>query len=38
VFKRCVSIFKPIIKQLWTKITKKKGLSNSSSSSGQQDS
>lgn len=38
VFKRCVSIFKPIIKQLWTKITKKKDLSNSSSSSGPPDS
>mgnify|MGYP003110609168 CR=1 FL=1 len=29
VFKRCVSLFKPIIKQLWTKITKKKTLSDS---------
>jgi hypothetical protein len=29
VFKRCVSLFKPIIKQLWTKITKKKTSSDS---------
>tara|TARA_R100001460_G_scaffold35622_2_gene68478 strand:+ start:4625 stop:5071 length:447 start_codon:yes stop_codon:yes gene_type:complete len=29
VFKRTVSLLKPIIKLLWTKITKKKDLSNS---------
>ena len=29
VFKRCVSIFKPIIKQLWTRVTKKKTSSDS---------
>ena len=38
VFKRLVSLFKPIIKTAWTKITKKKDSSNSSSSSGPQDS
>ena len=38
VFKQLVSVFKPLIKTAWTKITKKKDLSNSSSSSGPQDS
>ena len=38
VFKRLVSLLKPIIKTAWTKITKKKDSSNSSSSSGPQDS
>tara|TARA_Y100000994_G_scaffold39518_1_gene30421 strand:+ start:336 stop:800 length:465 start_codon:yes stop_codon:yes gene_type:complete len=38
VFKHLVSIAKPLIKTAWTKITKKKDLSNSSSSAGQQDS
>jgi len=38
VFKHIVSIAKPIIKTAWTKITKKKDSSNSSSSSGPQDS
>ena len=39
VFKHLVSIFKPILKTAWTKITKKKkDSSNSSSSAGQQDS
>ena len=38
VFKHIVSIAKPIIKTAWTKITKKKDSSNSSSSSGQPDS
>ncbi len=38
VFKHIVSIAKPIIKTAWTKITKKKDLSNSSSSSGPPDS
>ena len=38
VFKHLVSIAKPIIKTAWTKITKKKDSSNSSSSSGPQDS
>ena len=39
VFKRLVSLFKPIIKTAWTKITKrKKDSSSSSSSSGQPDS
>ena len=38
VFKWTVNAMKPILKQLWTKITKKKGSSNSSSSAGQQDS
>ena len=30
MFKRLVSLFKPIIKQLWTRLTKKKRLSGSS--------
>ena len=30
VFKRLVSVFKPIIKQLWKQLTKKKRLSDSS--------
>ena len=38
VFKRLVSLLKPIIKTAWTKITKKKDSSNSSSSSGPPDS
>ena len=38
VFKWTVTAMKPILKQAWTKITKKKGLSNSSSSSGPPDS
>ena len=39
VFKRLVSLFKPLIKTAWTKITKKKkDSSSSSSSSGQPDS
>ena len=38
VFKHIVSLAKPIIKTAWTKITKKKDSSNSSSSSGPQDS
>ena len=38
VFKHIVSLAKPIIKTAWTKITKKKDSSNSSSSSGQPDS
>jgi hypothetical protein len=38
VFKWTVNAMKPILKTAWTKITKKKGLSNSSSSAGQQDS
>ena len=38
VFKRLVSLLKPLIKTAWTKITKKKDSSNSSSSSGPQDS
>ena len=39
VFKRLVSLLKPLIKTAWTKITKKKkDLSSSSSSSGPQDS
>ena len=38
VFKRLVSLLKPIIKTAWTKITKKKDSSSSSSSSGQPDS
>ena len=38
VFKHIVSIAKPLIKTAWTKITKKKHSSNSSSSSGPQDS
>ena len=38
VFKHIVSLAKPIIKTAWTKITKKKDSSNSSSSSGKPDS
>ena len=40
LFKYLVMVFKPIFKQAWNKITKKKkqDLSSSSSSSGQQDS
>ena len=38
VFKRLVNLLKPILKTAWTKITKKKDSSNSSSSSGPQDS
>jgi len=38
VFKRLVSLLKPLIKTAWTKITKKKDSSSSSSSSGPQDS
>ena len=38
MFKWLVTVMKPVFKQTWTKITKKKGSSNSSSSSGQQDS
>ena len=38
VFKRLVSLFKPLIKTAWTKITKKKDSSSSSSSSGPPDS
>ena len=38
VFKWCVTAMKPIIKAAWTKITKRKGSSNSSSSSGPPDS
>jgi len=38
IFKRTVSLMKPVIKAAWTKITKKKGLSNSLSSSGPPDS
>jgi len=38
VFKWTVNVMKPILKQAWTKITKRVGLSSSSSSSGQQDS
>ena len=38
VFKKLVSLLKPIIKTAWTKITKKKDSSSSSSSSGPQDS
>jgi hypothetical protein len=38
VFKKLVSLLKPIIKTAWTKITKKKDSSSSSSSSGQPDS
>lgn len=29
VFKKCVSLFKPIIKQLWTRLTKKQTSSHS---------
>ena len=39
IFKHCVSLFKPVFKQAWTKITKgKQGLSSSSSSVGPPDS
>ena len=38
VFKWTVNAMKPILKQLWTRITKKKGSSNSLSSSGPPDS
>jgi hypothetical protein len=38
IFKRTVSLMKPVIKAAWTKITKKKGSSNSLSSSGPPDS
>ena len=38
VFKRLVSLFKPVIKLAWTKLTKKKTLSDSSFSSGPPDS
>ena len=38
VFKWTVNAMKPILKTAWTKITKKKGSSNSSSLSGQRDS
>lgn len=39
VFKHCVSLFKPVFKQAWNKITKgKPDLSNSSSSAGPPDS
>ena len=38
VFKHTVTVIKPILKQAWTKITKKKGSLNSSSSSGPPDS
>ena len=38
LFKHLVSLFKPIIKQAWNKMTKKGGLSNSSSLSGPPDS
>ena len=38
LFKHLVSLFKPIIKQAWNKMTKKEGLSNSSSLSGPPDS
>ena len=38
LFKWLVTAMKPIFKLAWTKITKKKGLSNSSSSSGPPDS
>ena len=38
VFKKLVSLLKPVIKTAWTKITKKKGLSSSSFSSGPPDS
>ena len=38
VFKATVNALKPIIKQLWTRITKKKGSSNLSSLSGPPDS
>ena len=38
VFKWTVTALKPILKQTWTRITKRVSSSNSSSSSGQQDS
>ena len=38
VFKWTVNVMKPVLKQAWTKITKRKGSSNSSSSSGPPDS
>ena len=38
LFKWCVSAMKPVFKAAWTKITKKKGSSNSSSLSGPPDS
>ena len=38
VFKWTVNVIKPILKQAWTKITKRKGSSNSSSLSGPPDS
>jgi len=38
LFKHLVSLFKPIIKQAWNKMTKKGGLSSLSSSSGPPDS
>ena len=38
VFKWTVNVMKPILKQAWTKITKRKGSSNSSSLSGPPDS
>ena len=38
VFKWTVTVMKPILKQAWTKITKRVSSSNSSSSAGQQDS
>ena len=38
VFKWLVTAMKPVFKQAWTKITKQKGSSNSSSSSGPPDS
>ena len=39
LFKHCVSLFKPLFKQAWNKITKgKQDLSSSSSSAGPQDS
>jgi hypothetical protein len=38
MFKWLVTVMKPVFKQTWTKITKKKDLSNSSSLSGPPDS
>ena len=38
VFKWCVNLMKPVLKNLWTRITKKTDSSNSSSLSGPQDS
>ena len=38
VFKHTVTVMKPILKQAWTRITKRKGSSSSSSSSGPPDS